>query len=125
MAKLHVPILEQIEALERERNASQALSWPNFPKPQPLSGPESYADNIVVGWANNLHTKSVCKIWQDSVCSYRSADLKDGSRCLEVLYATEQEAMLALIHEATIDFAQQLAELWKRLRQLSGRVIVD
>lgn len=122
MGKLTKAQQKELSDLKEAAAVAQALSWPNFPKPTPMAKPAEW-DEVIHGWAYNAYANSVSEQWQDRSCSY-SHDPKGkdhrsfcGSKDRGPLYATKQEAYLALYHELCWMYGQKLADVLRRARE--------
>jgi hypothetical protein len=100
----------KMEVLLRERNMARALSWPNFPEPTPLHRPEAIG-GTQAGWGYNDYTVTVRQLWRTCTAIYDNAELKNGSRSFQPLYATEAEAWQALYHSFSRKCADTLADI--------------
>jgi hypothetical protein len=119
MAKLTKSQQEELDRLQKDRDMARALSWPNFDPPPPMKKPDDW-NAVIEGWAFNVSACRVWKRWQKGSISYNEdpRTLKDehlsGSRHCDPLYATEQEAYLALYHATCLEYAKNLAHILKK-----------
>lgn len=75
------------------------------PMPPKLKTP-AWNTPAITGWCCNVHalrsyspSDCIWQAWRDSQCQYRDAEMKHGSRTLTPMYATRQDALVALAHE--------------------------
>lgn len=118
MAKLTKAQQDELNTLRKEAELAKALSWPNFPKPQPMKLPEDW-DEMQHGWACNAHAGKVREQWRNRHAHYSSKpddenEYSTGSQGSGGdMYVTEREAWLALFHETARLYAEKLAIILK------------
>ncbi len=120
MAALTKAQQAELDRLREEAEAAKALAWPNFPKPVPLKAPE-WGEPVIHGWAFNSYTRHVIEQWRSSSCQYsedpEGKKYASGSRTYSPIYATEQEAWLALYYELCLKYAGELAAVLRKARE--------
>ena len=119
MAKLTKQQKLELQQITEERDIARALSWPNFPKPIPISKPTEWGKEIQ-GWTINVHFLMVNEEIQDMTSSYAFYEgkrSKNGRRNRGDLYATRREAYLALYHELCVIYGIELAKVLKKAQE--------
>lgn len=100
----------EMERLKAAAARSTALGWPQFPRPKSLRPSTGHGD-VVVGWYQNSYSRRVEKVWQQGGVSYFNSKLENGSRSVPPVYATEEEAWQAMLHDLAEEYAKMMAEV--------------
>jgi hypothetical protein len=100
---------------QREQDRiNDALRWPGLPEPERLPVPE--AGGHVEGWDFNEYAHDVFEAWTEAVAHGRGPYPKDrstrsASQRSRRVYATERDALIALRHALSRQYAKNLARV--------------
>jgi hypothetical protein len=127
LGKIEMAMNKAEKAQMEHLQTALALCWPAYPCPQPMSVEEIKAAQIeglverhghkrsaAIGWFVNAYNSEVSQGLSDGHIHDRSGN-KSWSQGAGTMYRTKQEALMAMRHEASRDFAAKLARIDARL----------
>lgn len=109
MAALTKAQQAEMDKLREDVRLARALSWPTFPRPEPMpNDPKLAYGKLQEGW--EVRGDSVVMVYFNSIGVYKTQQIKSGSkRNYHRIFATQQDAVRERIWDVAIECAHRMA----------------